>query len=350
MEGQGFELFPTQASTVAPQVDNLFLFILGVALFFAALVAVLLVYFAVRYRRRSESYFPTPIVGSTLLESLWTVIPLGIALVMFFWSVSVYFQIVRPPDNATEVYVVGKQWMWHVQHGSGQREINELHVPAGEPIKLVMTTEDVIHDFAIPAFRVKQDLIPGRYTYTWFNATKPGRYHLYCAAYCGTSHSQMGGWVTVMEKADYDEWLRGTSPQQGTTPADQSLATEGQKLFRKLQCITCHTGNADARAPNLEELYGKSVQLDNNDQVTADDTYIRESVLKPQAKVVAGWKPIMPTFQGQVTEDDLIRLIAYIKSLKRGDLPPRIDTSVPPEANDKTKAGGPAGPSGGGKP
>jgi cytochrome c oxidase subunit 2 len=346
VEGQGFELFPTQASTVAPQVDGLFLFILAVSLFFTALVAGLLTYFAIRYRRRSEAYFPTPIVGSTLLESLWTVIPLGIALVMFFWAVSVYFKIIAPPGNATEVYVVGKQWMWHLQHGTGQSEINQLHVPAGEPIKLVMTTEDVIHDFSIPAFRVKQDVIPGRYTQLWFNATRPGRYHLFCAAYCGTEHSRMIGTVTVMEKAEFDEWLRGTSPQDGTTPADRSLATEGQKLFRKLQCITCHTGNAEARAPTLEDLYMKPVQLDNDEQVVADETYIRESILKPQAKVVRGWKPIMPTFQGQVTEEDLIKVIAYIKSLKRGDTPPRIDTSAPPEANDKTKAGE---PSGGGK-
>jgi cytochrome c oxidase subunit 2 len=326
-----FELFPEQASTVAPQVDRVFLYILGVDLFFTLLVAGLIFYFAVRYRRRREDYFPTPVVGSLALESLWTFIPLALAISMFVWATNVYFRIVRPPDEALEIYVVGRQWMWHVQHPGGQREINALHVPVDTPVRLIMTSEDVIHDFAMPAFRTKQDVVPGRYNFTWFQATRPGRYHLFCAQYCGQEHSKMVGWITVLEQADYEAWLAGER-------ADQSLALEGQKLFRKLQCITCHSGTADARAPVLEELYGKLVQLEGGKTVLADESYLRESILRPEAKIVDGWRPIMPTFQGQVSEYDLIALVSYLKSLRRGETPPRVEDSRPPDANPKTTA------------
>jgi cytochrome c oxidase subunit 2 len=324
-----FELFPEQASSVAPDVDRVFFYILGVVLFFTLLVAGLIFYFAVRYRRRREDYFPTPVVGSLGLEVFWTVVPLALALSMFVWATGVYFRIVRPPDEALEVYVVGKQWMWQAQHPGGEREINALHVPVDTNVRLIATSEDVIHDFYVPAFRVKQDVVPGRYNYMWFRATRPGRYHLYCAQYCGQEHSKMVGWVTVMEQADYEAWLAGEH-------ADQSLALEGQKLFRKLQCITCHSATADARAPVLEELFGKTVHLDDGRTVRADESYLRESILRPEAKIVAGWKPIMPSFQGQVSEYDLIALVAYIKSLRRGDTPPRVEESRPPDANAKT--------------
>jgi cytochrome c oxidase subunit 2 len=337
-----FELFPAQASTVAPHVDALFFFILSVCAFFTVLVAGFVTYLALRYRRRAEDYFPKPIIGSNLLESAWSIIPLLIALGIFFWGASVYFEIERMPDDALEIYVVGKQWMWHLQHPEGQSEINALHVPVGKPVKLVMTSEDVIHDFAVPAFRVKQDVLPGRYTYLWFQATKPGTYHLYCALYCGTEHSKMTGWVTVMEEAEYEHWLHGTEADKAALAkagrADRSLALEGGKLFRKLQCISCHSATAEARAPVLEELYGKTVRLADGRSVKADESYLRESILVPDAKVVAGYRPIMPPFplrdkegNGQVSEDDLVKLIAFIKSLRKGDTPSRVEDATPPE-------------------
>jgi cytochrome c oxidase subunit II len=337
-----FQLVPTQASTVARDVDFLFFFIVSVCLFFTVVVAGFILVFAIRYRRRAEDYYPKPIIGSNLLESAWTIVPLIIALGIFFWSARIYFEIVRMPDDALEIYVVGKQWMWHLQHPEGQSEINALHVPVGRPVKLIMTSEDVIHDFAVPAFRVKQDVLPGRYTYLWFQATVPGTYHLYCAAYCGTEHSRMIGQVTVMESAEYEHWLLGSDTDNAasgsTGRADRSLALEGSKLFRKLQCISCHSATAEARAPVLEELYGKTVHLVDGRTVRADESYIRESILVPDAKIVAGYRPIMPPFplkdkegNGQVSEDDLVRLIAFIKSLRKGGTPSRVEDAAPPE-------------------
>ncbi len=220
------------------------------------------------------------------------------------------------------MYVVGKQWMWKLQHPEGQREINELHVPVNRPVKLTLTSEDVIHDFFVPDFRAKIDVLPGRYVYTWFQATKIGRFPLYCSQYCGTNHGGMTGFVTVLSPPDYQQWLN--------SEAEGSLALEGRKLFLKLQCVTCHSGNAKARAPVLENLYGQAVPLKNGQIVTADDTYLRESIVNPEAKVVLGWEPIMPTFRGQVDEEDLIKLIAYIKSLGPGETPVRTEDASPP--------------------
>jgi cytochrome c oxidase subunit 2 len=341
-----FQLLPDQASTIAPHVDALFFFIVAVALFFTVVVAGFIFVFAIRYRRRAEDYFPKPIVGSNLLESAWTIVPLIIALGIFFWGARVYFDIVRMPDDALEIYVVAKQWMWHLQHPEGQSEINALHVPVGRPVKLVMTSEDVIHNFSVPAFRVKQDVVPGRYTYLWFQATTPGNYRLYCAAFCGTEHSRMIGQVTVMEAAEYEHWLLGSDSDKSvagrTGRADRSLALEGGKLFRKLQCISCHSATAEARAPVLEELYGKTVHLVDGKTVRADESYIRESILVPDAKIVAGYRPIMPPFplkhkdgNGQVSEDDLVKLIAFIKSLRKGDTPSRVEDATTPDRDSK---------------
>jgi cytochrome c oxidase subunit II len=319
---QDLPLFPRQASTIAGEIDGLFLFILGVTLFFTLLIATLIVYFAVRYRRRSEDDYPSPIIGSTVLEAIWTAIPFCIAMLIFFWGASVYFQVVRPPDDCLEIYVVGRQWMWKAQHPDGQREINELHIPVGRPVKLIMTSEDVIHSFYVPAFRVKQDVLPGRYTRLWFEATKPDRYHLFCAEYCGTGHSTMGGWVVALPPDEYQQWLSGQ--------AEGSLALQGRKLFLKKQCITCHTGTAEARAPNLEALFGKTVRLQDGGSVVADENYLRESILVPDAKVVAGYQPIMPSFKGQVSEEELIQLIGFIKALQPGQMPTRTEETPPP--------------------
>jgi cytochrome c oxidase subunit 2 len=307
-----FPLFPVEASTVAEHVDSLYFFLVAVSGFFAILIAVLVVTFAIRYRRRSEDELPKPIHGSLRLEMTWTLIPFAIAMIMFFWGASVYLEISRPPDDALEVFVVGKQWMWKLQHLEGRREINELHVPIGQPIKLTMTSEDVIHSFFVPAFRIKADVVPGRYTTTWFQATKAGRYHLFCAEYCGTEHSGMIGWIDVMEQADYQAWLG--APQTGET--GPPVASAGEGLFQKYGCVTCHrAGGSGGLGPALVGLYGSTVRLRNGRTLIADDAYIRESILNPRAQVVAGYKPVMPTFQGQISEEGVLQLIQYIKSL-----------------------------------
>jgi cytochrome c oxidase subunit 2 len=261
-------------------------------------------------------------MGSVWLETSWSVIPFLIFLFMFAWGAEVYFSLNKPPADALEIYVVGKQWMWKVQHPEGQREINELHVPQGKAVKLTLTSEDVIHDFSVPAFRTKIDVLPGRYVHTWFQATRTGKFHLFCAQYCGTNHAGMIGWIEVMEPAEYASWLN--------SHAEGSLALEGRKLFLKLQCVSCHSADAHARAPVLENLFSSTVHLRDGSTVIADEGYIRESILKPRAKIVAGWEPIMPTFQGQVDEEDLIKLIAYIKSLRPGKTPVRTEDASPP--------------------
>jgi cytochrome c oxidase subunit 2 len=316
-------LFPEQASTTASQVDALFFFLVAVTGSVALLVAVLIVCFAVHYRRRGDNQ-PTPrILGSNRLEMFWTVVPLLIFLVMFAWGARLFLTQVQPPDHAIEIWVVGKQWMWKVQHRGGQREINELHVPVNTPIKLRLISEDVIHDFFVPAFRTKIDVLPGRYVETWFQATKPGRYDLFCAQYCGTNHSGMIGEVVVMTARDYDAWLN--------SHAEGSLALEGRKLFLKMQCVSCHSADSRARAPVLEDLHDRTVHLRDGKTVKADHGYLRESILKPEAKIVAGWEPIMPTYQGQLNEEEVIQLVEYIKSLRAGQTPVRTEEAEPPQ-------------------
>jgi cytochrome c oxidase subunit 2 len=317
---EGFPLFPPQASTVAGRVDALYFFLIGISTFFSLLIGTLLVVFVVRFRRRRAGELPRPIHGSLVLELTWTVIPLTIALGTFVWSADVFVSSRRVPPGAMEVYVVGKRWMWKTQHVTGQREINELHVPVGVPVKLTMTSEDVIHSFFIPAFRTKQDVIPGRYTTIWFQATKTGEFHLFCAEYCGTKHSQMIGSIHVMEPGAFQTWLAGG--------AAGSPAQEGEKLFQSFACITCHRADSQGRGPRLEGLFGRTVRLQNGQTLVADADYIRESILNPTAKVVEGYQPIMPTFQGLVTEESVMQLIAYIQSLQA----PGAEVVAPPAA------------------
>ena len=300
--------FPQQASAQAAQVDAIYFFMVAVTAFFSLLIAALVVLFSVKYRRRSDDEIGVAIHGSLALELLWTFIPLGIAMVMFVWGAKVFFDLYRPPAGAMEIFIVGKQWMWKAQHADGQREINELHVPIGRPVKLVMGSEDVIHSYYIPAFRVKADVIPGRYNSMWFTATKPGRYHLFCAEYCGTKHSGMIGWITAMKPADYQAWLAGG-------PATMSPVAAGEKLFSDLVCNTCHQEGPQARGPALAGLFGKTIELQGGGTDVVDESYVRESIENTQAKIAAGYQPIMPTFQGLVTEEQLLQLIAYVRSL-----------------------------------
>jgi cytochrome c oxidase subunit II len=315
----GFPLFPEQASTIASEVDALYLYLVTVTVVFSLGIAAVLVFFALRYRRRSESFRPAEIHGSLLLEIVWSVIPLGLCAVMFVWGARVFFHMNRPPDDAMTVSVVGKRWMWKVQHPTGQREINELHVPVGKPVKLMLTSEDVIHSFFIPAFRMKKDVVPGRYNVAWFEPTKPGTYHLFCAEYCGTEHSKMIGRVVVLEPDAYQTWLAGG-------PVPVSPAAAGEKLFSERNCVTCHRGDTGARGPRLANIFGKRIDLQNGETVLADEAYIRESILSPAARVVAGYQPIMPPYQGQLTEEQLLQLIAYIQSLP----PPSAETEPAP--------------------
>jgi cytochrome c oxidase subunit 2 len=301
---------PESASTMSWKVDALYFYLSGVTVFFTLLISSILVFFVIRYRRRTPYEIPRPIAGSHKLETLWTVIPFVIAMTMFGWGASVYFEQYSPPKNAIEIYVVGKQWMWKIQHSTGQREINELHIPVGRKVKLIMTTEDVIHDFFVPAFRIKADVVPGRYTSEWFEATKPGTYHLFCAEYCGMNHSGMIGSVIVMEPREFDNWLSGNA-------GNQTPAVAGQQLYQSLGCVSCHGANGEGgRGPTLAGLFGRQTLLSTGQTVRADEAYIRESIINPQAKLVAGFGPIMPTFQGQVSEDQLVQLLAFIKSLQ----------------------------------
>jgi cytochrome c oxidase subunit 2 len=300
-----FRFFPPQASTIAPRVDNLFLFLLLVSACIVMLVFTLVVVFAIRYRRRNPDDVGADLPSPRWMEITWTVIPTLITLVMFGWGAKLYLEMSRPPANAMEIAVIGKQWMWELQQPNGKKEINALHIPINTPIKLVLTSHDVIHDFYIPAFRTKQDVIPGRYSIEWFTATQLGSFHLFCSEYCGTQHSHMGGWVTVMTQADYSKWL-------GSEASDDDVVAAGGRIFAERGCIQCH----GQQGPTLAGLYGTTVPLSDGTTVTADDAYLRESILYPQAKIVLGYKPIMPSYREQLTEGQLYQLIAYIKSLR----------------------------------
>ena len=333
MSTKTIPLFPDQASSFAGQVDALYAYLVLVSAFFSLLIAFLVIFFAIKYRRRSNAELPRPATGGLLLEITWSVIPLGLSLVMFGWGASIYFTESRPPDDAMQVYVVGKQWMWKIQHMEGQREINELHIPVNRNIKLTMTSEDVIHDFSIPAFRTKADVVPGRYTTEWFRPTKVGNYHLFCAEYCGTKHSGMVGTIYVMEPAQYDQWLSGGGGMG-------SMSQKGEALFQQLGCVTCHHSDGKGRCPNLVGLFGTSVDLEKGATVKADAAYIRESILHPQAKIVAGYQPIMPTFQGLVTEDGVLELIEYVKSI--GPKPGSTGAPAPGGVTSGSNPGTPA--------
>ncbi len=318
--------FPEQASSFARHVDVLYWFLVAITAFFSILIGSLVVVFSVKYRRKSPDEIATEIHESMVLELVWTVIPFGLVLVMFFWGASVYFRITRPPADAIEIYVLGKQWMWKVQHTDGRREMNELHVPVGQPVRLTLASEDVIHSFFVPAFRFKRDVVPGRFSTAWFEAVKPGKYHLFCAEFCGTRHSNMIGWIYAMKPADYQAWLAGGAP-------GETLASSGAKRFVEHACNTCHGEQKGARGPSLIGLFGKPVLLAGGQTVVADEAYIRESITNPQALLVEGYPPIMPTFQGLISEEGLLQLTAYIKSLSAapdsGGAPAAVPASVP---------------------
>jgi cytochrome c oxidase subunit 2 len=303
-----FPFAAEMASKQAGPIDDLWWFLTAVSVVMTLVIFVGVAFFAVKYRKR-PGVKATQIEGSTLLEVTWSVIPFLVMLVMFGWGAELFYAQQTPPKDAMEIFVTGKQWMWKVQYPNGYREIDALHVPVGQAVKLTMASEDVIHSFSIPAFRVRHDVVPGYYDSLWFTPTKPGTYHLFCSEYCGNQHAHMIGWVTVLDRADYEKWSGGG----GTTG---SLAEQGQALFSQNGCSTCHLLDQQGRCPILRGLYNKPVQLSDGRTVLADAAYLRESILQPNAKIVAGFEPnIMPNFQGQLSEEQVIQLIAYIKSL-----------------------------------
>lgn len=301
-------LFPAEASTIAPYTDALYFFLVTISVVGLVFVTILIFYFSLRYRRDKHPV-AVQVEGSTILEATWTIIPLALFLVVFVWGGLLYFRIYNPPPNAMNIYVVGKQWMWKAEHPGGQHEIDALHIPVGQPIQLTMISQDVFHSFSIPDFRVKREVIPGRYSTVWFQATDPGTYHIFCTQYCGTLHSGMIGEVTAMTPADYKRWLDQSN-------SGMSLAQNGERLFASMGCNACHSGNASARGPNLAGVYGSKLTLTDGSQVLVNDAYLRDAILNPSQHVTAGYSPIMPTYQGQISEDGLIDLVEFIKQLQ----------------------------------
>ena len=319
-----FELFPDAASTTAPPVDQLYLFMVWLSAAMTLFVAGLVVFLAVKYRRANNvdrRQLPTGVKT----EITCILLALPVLMFIFVWGAKVSFFLFRPPANAMPITVVAKQWMWKLQHANGRREIDTLHVPINQPVKVTMVSQDVVHSFFVPAFRIKQDVLPGRYTSAWFEATKPGEYRLYCAEYCGTNHSRMVGRVIAMTPGDFANWLAGN------TGGDEPPEVTGAKLFEQLQCATCHQGGgAQSRGPALEGLYMKPVALADGNTVVAADAYLRDSILRPASQVVAGYQPIMPPFEGQIDEEGVLHLIAYIKSLGGAGQPSDATSDPPP--------------------
>jgi cytochrome c oxidase subunit II len=311
-----FRLFPPQGSTMSHEVDALFFALIGISLFFLAIIFLPIIFFSVKYRRGSKADRSHPSTGSFLLEGGWTLGAIVLGLGLFSWGALTYFRMERRPANALDVQVVGKQWMWKLQHAEGKREINELHVPVNRTVVLTMTSQDVIHSFFVPAFRVKQDVVPGRYTSEWFKPIKSGEYHLFCAEYCGTQHSGMIGRVVVMEPSAYEEWLK-------TGEQTESIVLAGQRLFYDRGCSGCHSPNSKFHAPLLEGLYRNPVALADGTMVRADDQYLRDSILQPAKQITAGYENIMPSFAGHLSEEEIMQLIAYVKAIGQQERPAR---------------------------
>jgi len=304
----GIPIFPPRASTVAEGVDQLHYFLTVLTLFFTFVIFTVIFYYMVRYRRRSEDEQPPATRTLMSLEITWTVIPTLICVLVFGWSASLYFRNANPPNASMEIIVIGKQWMWHIQHPEGIREINELHVPVGVPVKITMTSQDVIHDFFIPAFRVKKDAMPGRYSSMWFQATKTGTFHFFCAQYCGQGHAAMIGWVHVMTPDDYAAWLAGTTRGETMTQA-------GERLFQQYGCVTCHVADGSGRGPSLVGQFGKPQKLRDGQTLIVDETFLRRAITQPNSMPVPNYAPVMPSFQGQLNEEQILQLIAYVKSI-----------------------------------
>jgi cytochrome c oxidase subunit II len=309
-----FRLFPPQASTTAPSVDVLYFALTVISLFFIAVIFLPILFFCVKYRKGSLADRSNPSSGSNLIEVGWTALPTLMGLAIFGWSALDYFRIERKPDNAIDLRIVGKQWMWKIQHAEGRREINELHIPVDRTVAITLTSQDVIHSFFVPAFRVKQDVVPGKYTSEWFKATRTGEYHIFCSQYCGTQHAKMIGRVVVMQPQAYESWLK-------TGEQTESIVRTGERLFHDRGCSGCHAPNSQFHAPLLEGLYRKPVPLADGSMITADDQYLRDSILQPAKQISAGYDNIMPSFSGHLSEEEIMALIAYLKAIGKEEPP-----------------------------
>ncbi|GIW48291.1 MAG: cytochrome c oxidase subunit 2 [Deltaproteobacteria bacterium] len=308
---------PEEASNLARNVDTVIWFVTIISLVFFFLITVVLVFFAIKYRRKSGEDETPYITGNHFLETLWTIVPSILVLVIFAYGFIVFKQMRTPPQEALEVNVIGKQWLWQFQYDNGKTTINELYVQQNRPVKLIMRSEDVIHSFFVPAFRVKQDLLGGMYTYLWFTPTKVGVFDLYCAEYCGAAHSKMLGKVIVMSPEAYERWRKGEEREEQKGVASISPVQLGEQLYQQRGCNACHTiDGTPSVGPSWKGLFGHEVTLQDGTKVTADENYIRESILEPQAKLVKGYQPVMPSFKGILTDEEISAIIAYIKTLK----------------------------------
>jgi len=309
-----FHLFPPEASTTARNVDALYFALTLISLFFITVIFLAILFFCIKYRRGSPADRSNPSSGSNLIELGWTTVPTLMGLALFTWGAIDYFRIERKPGNAIDVQVVGKQWMWKLQHAEGKREINELHIPVDQTVALTLISQDVIHSFFVPAFRVKQDVVPGKYTSEWFKPTRTGEYHIFCSQYCGTQHAQMIGRVVVMQPQAYERWLK--SGEQ-----TESIVRAGERLFHGRGCSGCHAPNDKFHRPLLEGQYLKPVPLADGTMVTADDQYLRDSILQPAKQISAGYDNIMPSFSGHLSEEEIMQLIAYLKAIGQQEPP-----------------------------
>lgn len=312
------DLLPPTASAYASELNAFFWVMCALCGAVALSIALFIVYCCIRYSRKDPNELPVQINGNHKVEAAWTIGPLIIFLGMFGWGAKTYFDVEQPPPNTDNIYVVGKQWMWKLEHPNGIREINTLHIPAGRPVRLTMISEDVVHSFFVPAFRAKQDVLPNRYTTTWFKPTKAGKYHLLCSEYCGAKHSGMIGWVYVMNPRDYQLWV----DQSGS---EGSLASKGEKYFHQFGCAGCHRYDGHGPGPDLKGVYGTQVKLANGITTIAGESYIRSCIMGTKGGPVLGFAPgIMPSFQGQISEDQLVALVAYIKAMG-----PQADVNQP---------------------
>lgn len=316
-------ILPQQASSFAVEVDAIYFVLWALTIFFSMLVMATMVFLAYRYRRGARVDRTRPVHSDLRVELLWSGVPLTLALGIFAWSASMYARERVPPSDAMKIFVIGKRWMWQMQHANGVRENAELHVPVGRNIVLTMISQDAIHSFFVPAFRVKHDVLPGAYTRLWFRPTRTGRYRLFCTQYCGTQHSQMDGWVYVMEPYEFEQWLANAGEK--VAMKQQSMAEAGRAVFERMACASCHAPSetADGKPPqrggSLNGLYGSLVKLKSGQTVSADEDYIRESIMRPDAKIVEGYWPIMPSYEGQLSEEQVLQLIAYIKTLGKSE-------------------------------
>ncbi|MEP6754520.1 MAG: cytochrome c oxidase subunit II [Chthonomonadales bacterium] len=322
-------LMPDQASSFAAQSDLIYWALTLLTVAFTLIVFAALAFLAIRYRRGSKADRSRPLHGSHLLELGWTFPPLVLGLLMFVWSAKLFSTMYgRAPEGSEQIYVIGKQWMWHLQHMNGIRENNELHIPVGKPVKLTMISQDVIHSFFIPAFRIKRDVVPGVYTSIWFEPTRAGKYHLFCAEYCGTQHSEMGGWIYVEEPAEYQKWLAsGGRRTADTQPLATTMEAKGLQLYEQQGCGNCHDADGLSRGPSLAGLFGTTVKLKNGATAVADEAYIRKSILEPNDQIADKYQQRMPSYKGQITEEQILDLMAYIRSI--GPRPSASTTATP---------------------